>query len=117
MRPSQWAGWEAAHKSRCVVGLLGGPPPACKPLRMTETAKSHDPGGLREGEVAVALPEQFDASLYFIGRIHAVAPARRVPEECPRVGGRVHHRARSTLGRRSQSAGERKPHHRAVLDA
>src|SRR5450755_292326 len=28
-----------------------------------------DPYGLREGEVAVALPERFDASLYFIGRI------------------------------------------------
>jgi tRNA-Thr(GGU) m(6)t(6)A37 methyltransferase TsaA len=26
--------------------------------------------GLREGETAVDLPDQFDASLYFIGRIH-----------------------------------------------
>ena len=25
--------------------------------------------GIREGEVAVALPEKFDAGLYFIGRI------------------------------------------------
>jgi tRNA-Thr(GGU) m(6)t(6)A37 methyltransferase TsaA len=37
--------------------------------------------GLREGEVAVALPERFDASLYFIGRIHT--PWRR-REDCPK---------------------------------
>ena len=44
---------------------------------MAETAKTSDPAttqsqptyGLREGEVAVELPERFDASLYFIGRI------------------------------------------------
>jgi tRNA-Thr(GGU) m(6)t(6)A37 methyltransferase TsaA len=48
---------------------------------MTEAAKNHDPDGLREGEVAVALPEQFDASLYFIGRIRT--PWRR-RDECPK---------------------------------
>jgi tRNA-Thr(GGU) m(6)t(6)A37 methyltransferase TsaA len=48
---------------------------------MTEAAKKDDPCGLREGEVAVALPEQFDASLYFIGRIRT--PWRR-RDECPR---------------------------------
>lgn len=37
--------------------------------------------GLREGEVAVALPEQFDASLYFIGRIHTPWKRR---EDCPK---------------------------------
>jgi len=36
---------------------------------------------LREGEVAVALPPHFDASLYFIGRIHT--PWRR-REDCPK---------------------------------
>ena len=37
--------------------------------------------GLREGETAVALPERFDASLYFIGRIHT---PWRVRDECPK---------------------------------
>ncbi|MGB6537572.1 MAG: tRNA (N6-threonylcarbamoyladenosine(37)-N6)-methyltransferase TrmO [Xanthobacteraceae bacterium] len=39
------------------------------------------PEGLREGEVAVALPEAFDASLYFIGRIRTPWQRR---EECPK---------------------------------
>jgi tRNA-Thr(GGU) m(6)t(6)A37 methyltransferase TsaA len=47
---------------------------------MTVQADS-DPGGLREGEVAVALPAHFDASLYYIGRIHT--PWRR-REDCPK---------------------------------
>lgn len=42
-----------------------------------------DPYGLREDEVAVAVPERFDASLYFIGRIHT--PWRR-REDCPKNG-------------------------------
>jgi tRNA-Thr(GGU) m(6)t(6)A37 methyltransferase TsaA len=42
-----------------------------------------DPYGLLEGEVAVALPERFDASLYFIGRIRT--PWRR-REDCPKNG-------------------------------
>lgn len=37
--------------------------------------------GVREGEVAIALPTTFDASVYFIGRIHTPW-ARR--EDCPR---------------------------------
>lgn len=37
--------------------------------------------GLREGEIAVALPAQFDASLYFIGRINT--PWRRL-DDCPK---------------------------------
>jgi len=48
---------------------------------MTEVAKTDDPYGLRDGEVAVPLPEKFDASLYFIGRIRT--PWRR-REECPK---------------------------------
>ncbi len=48
---------------------------------MTEAAKNRDPYGLREGEVAVALPEKFDASLYYVGRIRT--PWRR-REECPK---------------------------------
>jgi tRNA-Thr(GGU) m(6)t(6)A37 methyltransferase TsaA len=42
-----------------------------------------DPYALREGEVAVELPKQFDASLYFIGRIHTPWQRR---EECPKNG-------------------------------
>jgi tRNA-Thr(GGU) m(6)t(6)A37 methyltransferase TsaA len=57
---------------------------------MAENAKSSDQApdrpaddwyGLREGEVAAALPDQFDASLYYIGRIRT--PWRR-REDCPK---------------------------------
>jgi tRNA-Thr(GGU) m(6)t(6)A37 methyltransferase TsaA len=64
---------------------------ACEPAGMAETAKSNDspdkaaaggpPYGLREGETAVALPERFDASLYFIGRIHTPWRER---DKCPK---------------------------------
>jgi tRNA-Thr(GGU) m(6)t(6)A37 methyltransferase TsaA len=46
-------------------------------------AESSDPFGLREGEVAVGLPERFDASLYFIGRIRTPWTRR---EDCPKNG-------------------------------
>jgi tRNA-Thr(GGU) m(6)t(6)A37 methyltransferase TsaA len=42
-----------------------------------------DPYGLRDGEVAVALPARFDASLYFIGRIRTPWTRR---EDCPKNG-------------------------------
>ncbi len=48
---------------------------------MTNAAAPNDPSGLREGEVAVPLPSQFDASLYFIGRIRT--PWRK-RGECPK---------------------------------
>jgi tRNA-Thr(GGU) m(6)t(6)A37 methyltransferase TsaA len=65
---------------------------ACHPARMATTARRRKkrakrkaarrpPAPLREGEVAVPLPARFDASLYFIGRIHT--PWRR-REECPK---------------------------------
>jgi tRNA-Thr(GGU) m(6)t(6)A37 methyltransferase TsaA len=64
---------------------------ACQFGRMADTAKpketargspSHDePYGLREGEIAVALPAQGDASLYYIGRIRTPWQKR---EECPK---------------------------------
>jgi tRNA-Thr(GGU) m(6)t(6)A37 methyltransferase TsaA len=47
------------------------------------TGASPDPFGLREGEVAVDLPEGFDACLYFIGRIHTPWTRR---EDCPKNG-------------------------------
>ena len=42
---------------------------------------SHDPGDIREGEVAVDLPPRFDAGLYFIGRIRTPWATRA---DCPR---------------------------------
>jgi tRNA-Thr(GGU) m(6)t(6)A37 methyltransferase TsaA len=42
---------------------------------------SHDPFGIREGEVAVDLPPAFDAGIYFIGRIHTPWTRR---EDCPK---------------------------------
>lgn len=44
-------------------------------------ASSNDWYGLREGEVAATLPEAFDASLYYIGRIHTPWKRR---EDCPK---------------------------------
>jgi tRNA-Thr(GGU) m(6)t(6)A37 methyltransferase TsaA len=40
-----------------------------------------DPFGIRPGELAVTLPEAFDASLYFIGRIRTPWTRR---EDCPK---------------------------------
>jgi tRNA-Thr(GGU) m(6)t(6)A37 methyltransferase TsaA len=46
-----------------------------------EHAMAEDPFGIRDGEVAVTLPEHFDAGVYFIGRIRT--PWRR-REDCPK---------------------------------
>jgi hypothetical protein len=54
---------------------------------------------LREDEVAVAPPETFDASLYFIGRIRT---PWRSSEESARVQCDLHRRARSALDARAQ---------------
>jgi tRNA-Thr(GGU) m(6)t(6)A37 methyltransferase TsaA len=48
-----------------------------------DPAESRHSPDLREGEIAVDLPDRFDASLYFIGRIHT--PWRR-REDCPKNG-------------------------------
>jgi len=40
-----------------------------------------NPLGIRPGEVAVALPQTFDAGLYFIGRIRT---PWKTPDECPK---------------------------------
>jgi len=42
-----------------------------------------DPFGIREGELTVDLPDQFDASVYFIGRIRTPWTRR---EDCPKNG-------------------------------
>lgn len=44
---------------------------------------STDYDELREGEIAVTLPENFDAGIYFIGRIHTPWNSRA---ECPKNG-------------------------------
>jgi tRNA-Thr(GGU) m(6)t(6)A37 methyltransferase TsaA len=46
-----------------------------------EDTMADDPFGIRDGEVAVALPGQFDAGVYFIGRIRTPWTRR---EECPK---------------------------------
>jgi tRNA-Thr(GGU) m(6)t(6)A37 methyltransferase TsaA len=47
-----------------------------------ETSRvADDRYGVREGEVAIALPDHFDAGLYFIGRIRTPWTRR---EECPK---------------------------------
>jgi len=43
--------------------------------------QEEDAYGLRPGEVAVPLPERFDAQLYFIGRIHTPWTRR---DDCPK---------------------------------
>lgn len=46
-----------------------------------QTPSRDDSEGLRDGEVAVALPERFDASLYYIGRIRTPWLRR---QDCPK---------------------------------
>ncbi len=49
--------------------------------RAGEQSSREEAYGLRKGEIAAVLPERFDASLYFIGRIHT--PWRR-RQDCPK---------------------------------
>jgi tRNA-Thr(GGU) m(6)t(6)A37 methyltransferase TsaA len=49
----------------------------------TEENRSGDHDGLRPGEVAIALPPRFDASLYYIGRIRTPWRSR---DDCPKNG-------------------------------
>jgi tRNA-Thr(GGU) m(6)t(6)A37 methyltransferase TsaA len=55
----------------------------CHFASMAEAAENDDRYGLRAGEIAVDLPSQFDASLYFIGRIHTPWHSR---DDCPKNG-------------------------------
>jgi tRNA-Thr(GGU) m(6)t(6)A37 methyltransferase TsaA len=50
-------------------------------MTKTATTAPEDQDGLRDGEIAVAPPELFDAALYYIGRIHTPWKRR---EECPK---------------------------------
>jgi len=47
---------------------------------MTEKGKEHPHSGIRDGELAAVLPAQFDAQLYFIGRIRTPWTRR---QDCP----------------------------------
>jgi tRNA-Thr(GGU) m(6)t(6)A37 methyltransferase TsaA len=59
---------------------LADPVDVCEKAAMSE-GKAADPHGLRAGEIAVELPADFDASLYFIGRIRTPWKQR---EDCPK---------------------------------
>jgi len=48
---------------------------------MSENKTAKESLGLREGEIATELPERFDASLYYIGRIRTPWKRR---EDCPK---------------------------------
>jgi len=52
-----------------------------KPHQDTDTPAGDDFLTLREGEVAVAVPKEFDAALYFIGRIRTPWQSRA---QCPK---------------------------------
>ena len=67
--------------TKSALGEAAGPSDT-RPMSV-EKNQGSDPYGLREGEVAVALPERFDASLYFIGRIRTPWTRR---EDCPKNG-------------------------------
>ena len=69
----------AALGSACQ--FAGMVEPAKPKAAAPDTPSRDDRYALREGEVAVALPEKFDASLYYIGRIRT--PWRR-REDCPK---------------------------------
>jgi tRNA-Thr(GGU) m(6)t(6)A37 methyltransferase TsaA len=79
-----------AHQAAAPRSWRVRPSHANFPL-MAKATQSSDPAaknavngnrqGLREGEIAVALPAQFDASLYFIGHIHTPWKQR---DQCPK---------------------------------
>ena len=52
-----------------------------KVRQMIENEAQKAPSGLRPGEIAVELPQRFDAALYYIGRIHTPWKRR---EDCPK---------------------------------
>ena len=66
-----------------IGGVVDWPPARLHARRatMTDGHTAEQSSGLRKGEIAVALPEKFDASLYFIGRIRTPWKRR---EECPK---------------------------------
>jgi tRNA-Thr(GGU) m(6)t(6)A37 methyltransferase TsaA len=55
----------------------------CGMVASVDAGQDGDAFGLREGEIAVALPERFDAQVYFVGRVHTPWKRR---EDCPKNG-------------------------------
>ena len=68
----------AARDVRCKLARMAD---ATNRNRTDDPTSHSDPSGVREGEVAVALPERYDASVYFIGRIRTPWKRR---DECPK---------------------------------
>ncbi len=70
--------------------------------------------GIRDGEIAVELPAQFDASLYFIGRIRTPWKRRETARKTP-VNPRLFAPWRSIRAGRRRSPGWRRCSHLVVL--
>jgi tRNA-Thr(GGU) m(6)t(6)A37 methyltransferase TsaA len=70
----------ATCQSACHFAVMAG---TAEPQDPAQNAASSDDDWyrLREGEVAVTLPQAFDVSLYYIGRIHTPWKRR---EDCPK---------------------------------
>jgi tRNA-Thr(GGU) m(6)t(6)A37 methyltransferase TsaA len=68
-----------APAAQAAPRLLAAAQCACEFGAVSEI--DHGAHGLREGEVAVELPERFDASVYYIGRIRTPWKRR---EDCPK---------------------------------
>jgi tRNA-Thr(GGU) m(6)t(6)A37 methyltransferase TsaA len=72
----------ARAKIPCQFRVMAKNADRCRPAATPSQDDSQDDWyGLREGEVAAPLPDRFDASLYYIGRIRT--PWRR-REDCPK---------------------------------
>ena len=68
---------EQGRDFRMVYGLAG----RWRRAKVRPMTQQKDPFGIRDGEVTAALPEQADASLYFIGRIRTPWKERK---DCPK---------------------------------
>jgi tRNA-Thr(GGU) m(6)t(6)A37 methyltransferase TsaA len=62
-------------------GLIAAHKALTYPRAMPENSTTNDDFGVRPGEITVPLPDDFDASVYFIGRIRTPWVKR---EDCPK---------------------------------
>ena len=101
----------AAYKDIFISGQASDRDDMTKRRRTLRTPQNRatdylmtDDTGIRPGEqVAIALPEKFDAGT-LLHRPHpnAVGAARRLPEKQPRIRRGLHHRGRPALRRRAE---------------
>ncbi len=70
----------ASGACACNLGVMTG---SAKNDTSTNDPSGESSDGLRDGEVAVPLPQRFDASLYFIGRLRTPWMRRA---DCPKNG-------------------------------